>query len=105
MQEWPAESAPKLQGRLNTLRTFLGGKEEPEHRQQVRAGWGLLSQAAHAMPRPQAPTCCPHPVVPAQAKPSATLEGSRGGVMGQLLEMQPRPRPLGAPFAVHPLPP
>ncbi|XP_026964115.1 coiled-coil domain-containing protein 27 [Sagmatias obliquidens] len=39
--EWPAESAPKLQGRLNTLRTFLGGKEEPEHRQQM--------QGEHAM--------------------------------------------------------
>uniref|UniRef100_A0A8C6BUE8 Coiled-coil domain containing 27 n=1 Tax=Monodon monoceros TaxID=40151 RepID=A0A8C6BUE8_MONMO len=82
-------SAPKLQGRLNTLRTFFGGKEEPEHRQQVRAGRGLLSQAAHAMPRPQAPTCCPHPVVPTQAKPSATLEGSRGGEEGLEREADP----------------
>ncbi|XP_032459017.1 coiled-coil domain-containing protein 27 [Phocoena sinus] len=41
MTEWPAESAPKLQGRLNTLRTFFGGKEEPEHRQQM--------QGEHAM--------------------------------------------------------
>ncbi|XP_059883129.1 coiled-coil domain-containing protein 27 [Delphinus delphis] len=41
MTEWPAESEPKLQGRLNTLRTFLGGKEEPEHRQQM--------QGEHAM--------------------------------------------------------
>ncbi|XP_022454077.1 coiled-coil domain-containing protein 27 [Delphinapterus leucas] len=41
MTEWPAESAPKLQGRLNTLRTFFGGKEEPENRQQM--------QGEHAM--------------------------------------------------------
>ncbi|XP_024616013.1 coiled-coil domain-containing protein 27 [Neophocaena asiaeorientalis asiaeorientalis] len=41
MTEWPAESALKLQGRLNTLRTFFGGKEEPEHRQQ--------KQGEHAM--------------------------------------------------------
>ncbi|XP_036728397.1 coiled-coil domain-containing protein 27 [Balaenoptera musculus] len=36
MREWPSGSAPKLQGRLRTLRTFSGDEEEPEHRQQMQ---------------------------------------------------------------------
>ncbi|XP_059750487.1 coiled-coil domain-containing protein 27 [Balaenoptera ricei] len=36
MRERPSGSAPKLQGRLHTLRAFSGDEEEPEHRQQVR---------------------------------------------------------------------
>ncbi|KAM9110769.1 LOW QUALITY PROTEIN: coiled-coil domain-containing protein 27 [Megaptera novaeangliae] len=65
--ERPSESAPKLQGRLRTLRTFSGDDEEPEHRQQVRA--------AHATPRPQAPTCRPDPVVLAQGEHAVAAGG------------------------------
>ncbi|XP_007449043.1 PREDICTED: coiled-coil domain-containing protein 27 [Lipotes vexillifer] len=36
MTERPEESAPKLQERLNTLRTFIRGNEGPEHRQQMQ---------------------------------------------------------------------
>ncbi|XP_061043148.1 coiled-coil domain-containing protein 27 [Eubalaena glacialis] len=36
MRERPSESAPKLQGRPRTLRTFFRDEEEPEHRQQIQ---------------------------------------------------------------------
>ncbi|XP_054937907.1 coiled-coil domain-containing protein 27 [Physeter macrocephalus] len=36
MRERPSESAPKLQGRLSTRRTFFRAEEEPENRQQMQ---------------------------------------------------------------------
>ncbi|XP_068393801.1 coiled-coil domain-containing protein 27 [Eschrichtius robustus] len=43
MRERPSGSAPKLQGRLRTLRTFSGDEEEPEHRQQMQGGHAVAA--------------------------------------------------------------
>ncbi|KAJ8780655.1 hypothetical protein J1605_000698 [Eschrichtius robustus] len=43
LQERPSGSAPKLQGRLRTLRTFSGDEEEPEHRQQMQGGHAVAA--------------------------------------------------------------